>query len=272
MGNFFKNNEFKTDYKKRPNDEYKAALEKLDDETKRKFDRRRTWILVGVVAAVFVLIMVLALTGIGTNKAESAGNILGRESATVINCLGDSVTEGVIVSESGEESVSDNAYPDVLSKELSEKLQKEIAVHNYGEREGLAENTSYKKMAEKADVAILLYGLENYLQDVDPEGVLEANVDGLSNQGTLVYLTNYPYASFAKEESAVRQANQNISKAAKAKNLLLLDAAAHFQGLLEQGYTEEDLFSADGIHLTETGYEKLGSFIAGGLIADAGLE
>ena len=76
MGNFFKNNDFKTDYKKRPNDEYKAAMDKLDDATKQKMNRQRTWILVAVVAAVFVGIIILAVTGIGTNKAESAGNIL----------------------------------------------------------------------------------------------------------------------------------------------------------------------------------------------------
>ena len=67
------------------------------------------------------------------------------------------------------------------------------------------------------------------------------------------------------------QANQYIAKAAKAKSVLLLDAKANFDGLLNQDYNEEDLYSADGIHLTETGYELLGKFIAGGLISDAGL-
>ncbi|MBR2696621.1 MAG: hypothetical protein IKE48_03870 [Parasporobacterium sp.] len=260
MGNFFKNNEFKTDYKKRPNDEYKALYEKLDDETKKKFDRRRTWILTGVLAAVFVFIIILAVTGIGTNKAASAGTILDGTETAEINCLGDSVTAGT----------DGLTYPEVLKNQLEAELKTEFIVRNYGE-EGLARNTSYKQMSETADIVILQYLYENFKEGEDPEGVLEANIDGLTNQGCLVYLINYPSASFAQESSAVKQANQFISKASKEKSILLLDASAYFQGLMDQGYTEEELFLDDGVHLTESGYEQLGKFIAGGLISDAGL-
>lgn|GEM_PF-5163345 len=270
MGNFFKSNDFKTDYKKRPNDEYKAAMDKLDDETKRRMNRQRTWILVGVVAAVFVLVIVLAVTGIGTNKAESAGNILDGGETPKIACLGDSVTEGLTLTASGEEICS-VTYPEALKEELGSVLKVEADVKNYGESEGLAENTSYKKMSEAADIAILLYTFENYKAGEDPEGILEANIEGLSNQGCLVYLVNYPYSTDAEDAKAAKQANQYISKAAKDKSIMLLDARAGFEGLLNEGYTEEDLFAADGIHLTETGYEQLGKFIAGGLIQDAGL-
>jgi len=272
MSIFFKNNDFKTDYKKRPNDEYKAMLDKLDDETKRRFDRRRTWILVAVIAVVFVLIVVLAVTGIGTNKADSAGNILDGSEPAVINCLGDSLTLGVTVSDTGEEDICSDPYTKILKEELDSKLQNGVTVNNYGDREGLAENTSYKKMNEKADIAVIQYSYENFARGEDPEGILEANVDGLINQGSLVYLVNYPASSFTGGVSAVKQANQYISKVAKDKNLLLLDAVAYFNGLLEQGYTEEELFSSDGVHLSETGYRMLGSFIAGGLISDAGLD
>ncbi len=271
MGNFFKNNEFKTDYKKRPHDEYKAAIDKLDDETKRRFDRRRAYILVIVVAAVFVMIMVLAITGIGTNKAQSAGNILDGAQTARIACLGDSVTKGLMRSASGEEICS-VTYPDALKAELDSRLNIQSEVNNFGEDEGIAENTSYKKMSKEADMVILQYLLENLKAGQDPEGILEANIDGLSNQGCRVYLLNYPSASFAADSKALNQANQYISKAAKEKNILLLDAAAHFKGLLEQGHTEEELFGTDGIHLTEKGYELLGKFVAGGLISDAGLE
>ena len=71
MGNFFKNNDFKTDYKKRPNDEYKHLYNQLDEETKKKFARQRSFVLVGVVIVVLALIIILAVTGIGTNKAET---------------------------------------------------------------------------------------------------------------------------------------------------------------------------------------------------------
>ena len=129
MGNFFKNNDFKTDYKKRPNDEYKAAMDKLDDATKQKMNRQRTWILVGVIALVFVLVIVLAVTGIGTNKAESAGNILDGNKAARIACLGDSVTEGLTVTAAGEEICS-MTYPEALKEELKSALKIESDVNN----------------------------------------------------------------------------------------------------------------------------------------------
>ncbi len=271
MGNFFKSNDFKTDYKKRPNDEYKAAMDKLDDETKRRMNRQRTWILVGVIAAVFVLVIVLAVTGIGTNKAQSAGNILDGGTAPKIACLGDSVTEGLTVTGSGNEICS-ITYPDAMKAELNKVLKIEADVKTYGDSTGIAQNTSYKQMSEAADIAILLYTFENCKAGEDPEGVLEANVEGLVNQGCLVYLVNYPYSGTASDAKAAKQANQYIAKAAKEKSVLLLDAKANFEGLLDQGYTETDLFSEDGIHLTETGYEMLGKFVAGGLISDAGLD
>ena len=271
MSIFFKSNDFKTDYKKRPNDEYKAAIDKLDEETKRKFDRRRAWVLVAVIAVVFAGIIILAVTGIGTNKADSAGNILGGSETPKIACLGDSVTEGLTVKASGEEICS-TTYPDAMKTQLEAVLKIEADVKNYGEAEGIAENTSYKKMSDAADIVILQYTLENCKAGEDPEGILEANIEGLINQGCLVYLVSYPYSTTAPDAGAAKQANQYISKAAKDKNILLLDAKANFDGLLNQGYTEADLFSEDGIHLTETGYELLGKFIAGGLISDAGLD
>ena len=262
MGTFFKRNDFRTDYKKRPNDEYKALYEKLDEETKQKFARRRTWILTGVIALVFILIIVLAVTGKGTGKARSAGMILGGSESITINCLGDSITKG---------TAGQVTYPGVLKEELSKVVNADITVNNYGDEEGLAGNTTYKKMNEACDIAILLYTFENYHTGSDPEGILEANVDGLSHQGTLVYLVSYPYAEDAGEKNAVTAANQYIAKVAKDKNILLLDADAYFKGVINSGQKEEDLFEEDGIHLTEKGYELLGTFIAEGLLADAGM-
>lgn len=270
MGTFFKNNDFRTDYKRRPHDEYKAALEKLDEETKRKFDWQRALILTGVLALVVVGIIILAVTGIGTNPAKSAGSILDGAETAKIHCLGDSVTAGVTVS-SGEQKICSVTYPKALEQELKNNLQTKVTVTNDSEAEGLAKNASYKQMSDSADIVILQYLYTNCKAGEDPEGILEANIDGLSKQGCLIYLVNYPYVSDAEDASAVKQANQYLAKASKEKSVLLLDAADYFQGLLGQNYTEEDLFSEDGVHLTETGYEELGKFIAGGLLSDAGL-
>ena len=256
MGTFFKNNDFRTDYKRRPHDEYKAALDKLDEETKRKFDWQRALILTGVLALVVVGIIILAVTGIGTNKTESAGNILGGTEKAKISFLSDSTTD---------------AIPS-LAMELNQALQTEAEVSGFTEGSGKASNTSYKKLENTPDIVVLQLLFSNCEAGEDPEGILEANIDGLTQQGCLVYLVNYPYASDAKDAAAAKLANQYISKASKDKSVLLLDAADCFKGLLGQDYTEEDLFSEDGVHLTETGYEELGRFIAGGLLSDAGLE
>lgn len=263
MGIFFKRNDFKVDYKKGPHDDYKALIEKLDEDTKRKFDRRRALIMTVVLGVVVLGVIILAVTGIGVNKTQSAGNILGGEEAAVINCLGDSVTLGT----------TEASWPESMKKELESKLGKTVTVHNYADSKGKAANTTYKTMNETPNIAILMYTYENCLAGEDPEGILQANIDGLSEMLILTYLVNYPYSKSAKNAAAAKQANQYISKAATEKSLLLLDANAYFNNLVSNlGYTEEDLYSEDGIHLTDKGYELLGQFVADGLISDAGLE
>ena len=257
MGTFFKRNDFRTDYQKRPHDEYKAMLDKLDDETKKKFAWQRSLILAGVILLVVIGIIILAVTGIGTNKTESAGNILGGTEAAKISFLGDLASSGTAKT---------------LETELNGKLQTKVTVASDAGSGEKAQNTSYKKMTEGSDIVILQYLFENCKAGEDPEGILEANIDGLTGQGCLVYLVNYPSASFTEDAAAVKLANQYISKASKEKSILLLDAADCFKGLLSEGYTEEELFAEDGIHLTETGYEELGRFITDGLLSDAGLE
>ena len=257
MGTFFKSNDFRTDYRKRPHDEYKALLEKLDDETKRKFALQRALILAGVILLVVAGIIVLAVTGIGTNKTESAANILGGSEKVQVSCLGDAIS-------------SETAQ--AFEKDLNGKLETEVSVSGEAASGEKAVNTSYKKIAEGADIVILQYLFENCKAGEDPEGILEANIDGLTQQGCLIYLVNYPYAADAEDAAAAKQANQYIAKASKEKSILLLDAASYFQDLLGQGYAKEELFLEDGIHLTAAGQEELGTFIAGGLLSDAGLE
>lgn len=256
MGTFFKRNDFRTDYQKRPHDEYKAMLDKLDDETKRKFALQRALILAGVIFLVVIGIIVLAVTGIGTNKMASAGNILGGPETAKISFLGDLASSGT---------------SKALESKLNETLETKAAVSDDTGSGEKAQNTSYKKMTEGSNIVILQYLFENCKDGEDPEGILEANIDGLTGQGCLVYLVNYPSASFAKDAAAVKLANQYISKASKEKSILLLDAADCFRGLLSEGYTEEELFSEDGVHLTEAGQKELGIFIADGLLSDAGL-
>lgn len=258
MGNFFKNNDFKTDYKKRPNDEYKHLYNQLDEETKKKFARQRSFVLVGVVIVVLALIIILAVTGIGTNKAESIGNVLGGTDKVIVNLLGDH--------NSGE-----NTYAKALEKALEERTQADIQLQDY-EENGISRNTSYKRMDVKGDIVIIRLTLENYQSGEDAEGILEANVDGVANQGSLVFLVNYPSASFAEDTQSIRQANQNIAKVAKEKKILLLDAETYFNHLIESGSAEEELFQKDGMHLSEDGYQILGQFVADGLIKEAGLD
>lgn len=250
MGNFFKSNDFRTDYKKRPNDEYKNLYNKLDDETKQKMSRQRSLILVGVVVLVFILIIVLAVTGIGTNKADSIENILGRTGTVKVALIGDRP-----VNTSG------------IKTEIEKKAECTIDVYpTIGKH---SENTTYKQMSEKGDIVILQMLLENALADENCEGILEANIDGLANQGCLVYLVNYPYASTAENSAYAAYANGLITKAAKAKNILLLDAQYYFRNNPE--YSEAELFEEDGLTLTETGSLVLGKFIAEGLLEAAGL-
>ena len=164
MGTFFKNNDFKTDYKRRPHDEYKALLEKLDEETKRKFALQRALILAGVILLVVAGIIVLAVTGIGTNKTESAGNILGGTDTAKISFLSDA-TPGVNPS---------------LAKELNQVLQTEAKVSGFTESSGKASNTSYKQLKNTPNIVILQLLFSNCVAGEDPEGILEANIDGLT--------------------------------------------------------------------------------------------
>ncbi|MBQ9815840.1 MAG: SGNH/GDSL hydrolase family protein [Lachnospiraceae bacterium] len=255
MGNFFKNNDFRTDYKKRPNDAYKHLYNQLDDETKKKFARQRSFILVGVVILVFILVIVLAVTGIGTNKAQSIANILGGTDTVKISGLGDNTS-----------------YLQSLEESLESRLSIQVETLSFRDAEGKATNTSYKGFSEKGDIVIIMYTLENYLEDEEAEGILEANIDGLSNQGCLVYLVNYPTASFAEKSAYTAAANGFINRAAKNKNILLMDAATYFKNITGQSYTEDELFDQDGIHLSEEGCRLLGQFIADGLIKEAGLD
>ena len=256
MGTFFKRNDFRTDYQKRPHDENKALLDKLDDETKRKFALQRALILAGVVFLVVIGIIILAVTGIGTNPTNSAGSILDSQEAAKISFLGDLPSDGI---------------SDILTEQLKGKLKADPEITGYTVQEETIKNTSYKQIEKKPDIVILQMLYSNCEAGEDPEGILEANIDGLLQQECLVYLVNYPYVSDAEQASAAKRANQYIAKASQGKSILLLDAASYFQDLTGQGTTEE-LFLEDGIRLTETGKERMGEFIAGGLLSDAGLE
>ena len=256
MGTFFKSNDFKTDYKKRPHDEYKAMLDKLDDETKKKFAWQRSLILAGVILLVVIGIIVLAVTGIGTNPTNSAGSILDSSESAKIQFLCDLPADGTATA---------------LAEELKGKLRTEPQVAGYTVHDGTIQNTSYKQMENASDIVILQFLLSNCEAGEDPEGILEANIDGLTQQGSLVYLVNYPYAANSPKASSAKLANQYVSKASQEKGVLLLDAASYFRDLLEQKKPEE-LFLEDGVSLTETGSELLGGFIAEGLLSDAGLQ
>ena len=90
MGMLFKNNDFKTDYKKRPFDGYKATVDKLDVAAKKKLERQRTIGMVCIVGAAVLLIMVLYITGIGVDKTKSvSGNVFVDKEDVLIDILKD---------------------------------------------------------------------------------------------------------------------------------------------------------------------------------------
>ena len=174
-----------------------------------------------------------------------------------IECLGDSITEGWVTDISGFGWKGHTTYPDTLSEELS-RAGIDAVVKNYGNSGSLITEDSYLRLSGTADMVILLYGLNNYFVDRDPEGLLEINIDEILAQGSKLYLLNYPQYLGSEYEYWVDAANSYIAEAAEEKQIELLDAREHFENL--DAYDE--LFGSDRVHLSAEGYRELGKFTA----------
>ena len=265
--NFFKN-DFKTDYKKRPFDSYKSVVDKLDEETKNKIDRQRTIGMVCVVMFVFILIVILAVTGIGINKDKSAsGNLFGDKEHVLIECFGDSLTEGYLAEGDGLKT-AETTYPMELEKKLPELLNaddnsykfKTLEVKNYGQAGSILQETSCSRLSGTADIVIILYTANNFAYDAEYVNTLEANIDTIRKQGSKVFLMNYPIAEGSPAADKVSQANNYISSVAESMDVTLIDLRSYFASLTD--YQTEDLFGSDLQHLTSLGYTLMGDYAA----------
>ena len=264
---FFRN-DFKTDYKKRQFDGYKSVVDKLDDETKNKLDRQRTIGMVCIVAFVFILVVILAVTGIGIDKKKSvSGNLFGDKETVVIECFGDSLTEGYQAEGDGS-LTAEVTYPMELENKLPELLNKDgntykfqtLEVKNYGQAGSILQDTSYSRLSGSADIVVILYTANNFAYGAEYVDTLETNIDMIRKQGAQVFLMNYPIAEGSPAEDKVSQANNYIASVAKSMDVPLIDLQSYFASLTE--YQTADLFGSDLQHLTSLGYTLMGDYAA----------
>jgi len=269
MGMFFKKNDFQVGYKQRPFDSYKAAVDKLDEETKRKFDRQRQKGMLIVVAFVFILIVILAVTGIGIDKNKSvSGHVFVDKEKVLIECLGDSLTEGFTVYNDGSTGIARVTYPMELETQLTSLFKndgntykcQEINVKNFGQSGSLLADNSFSRLSGSADIVVLQYIANNFLEGEEYEGFLENNIGNIIQQGSKLFILNYPYAEGAEGEEKLEQANNYIASVADGMSTSLIDVHSYFDTL--EGYETDDLFCQDLLHLTETGYKLMGDYAA----------
>lgn len=268
----FKKNDFNTSYKKRPFDSYKSIVDKLDEETKRKLDKQRTTGMVCVVIFVFLLIVILAVTGIGIDKNRSgSGNVFADKENVLIECFGDSITEGytIVNDEEGEHSaVSEITYPQAMGASLMKLLDeddktwkcKHLDVKNYGISGSVLQKESSSRLSGNADIVLILYSANNFMFNEEYVGTLEANIGAIQQKGAQVFLLNYPTQEGSEYQTVHDQANNYIANTAKDLDIRLLDAAAYINELDQT--SQEPVFCSDGVHLTAYGYEKMGDFVA----------
>lgn len=265
----FSNNRFDQNYKKRPFDGYKSIVEKLDEDTKQKLDRQRQLGMIIIVAVVVLLVVVLAVTGIGVDKNRSvSGNVFTDKENVLIECFGDSLTEGYTINADGSSGIVDNTYPKTLEEKLpglfaqdgnSYKFR-EIEVKNYGQSGSILRKESSGRLSGEADIVIMQYVANNFIFGDEYEGVIEENVQTIRQMGSEAFLLNYPYAEGSAYENRLEQANNYISAAAKSSGTVLIDVHSYFESVTE--YTQGDLFCSDLLHLTELGYELMGNYVA----------
>ena len=172
MGFLFKNNDFKTDYKKRPFDSYKSVVDKLDEETKQRLDRQRQKGMLITIVFVFLLVVILAVTGIGIDKTKSvSGNIFADKENVLIECFGDSLTEGFTVQEAGGSAIVENTYPEELKEKLPQLFSqddktwkfKNLEVKNYGQSGSILAKNSSSRLSGNADIVVMQYIANNFI-------------------------------------------------------------------------------------------------------------
>ena len=239
-------------------------LADIPEEEKQKMGFRRDLIVGITIIAVVVIFFILAMFGIGVDETAT-GNIFISSGEVNIAFFGDSITEGYTLDENGDAYIVETAYPETAKEELL-KIYPDVEMnfYNYGISGDIGTETSYERVEEDVNIAIVLYMVNNFIYGEDYEGILEANVEGLEETGATVILVNYPVYEGGEYEDLVEECNAYIEQVSEDLVVDLIDADDFFETEIEAGnYTQDELFASDGLHLSEEGYELLGEIIAG---------
>lgn len=269
MAKFFNNLKSNDNKKKGHFDEYREALQSLDEKTKNQLELKRTLGMCGIVVFVLALMCVLIKTGVAVDKNKSAtGNVFADKETVLIECFGDSLTEGYTVDDAGISSIAEVTYPEELETKLYELFDADpyqytfntVNVKNYGQSGSVLQNTSCSRLSGTADIVLIQYCANNFIEGTEYEGTLETNIETIERQGSQVFILNYPVRSGSEYEDKLTQANNYISNAAEAESDLLIDINAYFAQITN--HSQEELFASDGVHLTALGYELMADYIA----------
>ncbi len=269
MAKFFNNLKSNDNKRKGHFDEYREALQSLDEKTKNQLELKRTLGMCGVVVFVLALMCVLIKTGVAVDKNKSAtGNVFADKETVLIECFGDSLTEGYTVDETGISSIAEVTYPEELETKLYELFDADsyqytfntVNVKNYGQSGSVLQDTSCSRLSGTADIVLIQYCANNFIEGAEYEGTLEANIEAIERQGSQVFILNYPIRSGSAYEDKLSQANNYIANAAQAESDLLIDINAYFTQITD--YSQDELFASDGVHLTALGYELMADYIA----------
>ena len=176
---------------------------------------------------------------------------------------------------------SDPTYPEVLEAQLNSKLKENglsntVTVVNDGVSGDWITNKTYQRMTCDPDIVILLMGGNNFYFDFPIPGMFEANINALKEQGKIVYLVNYPLYTEGQHIQAFSDANDYIASMAEKEKLPLIDLETFFKQIQKKSalsekygtYEIKELFSPDHIHLSEKGYELIGTYITDKLYSD----
>ena len=263
-------------------------------------------LIAGVILCIFYLPKAKEEQLVHQKQSDFEELIEGKEKV-LIDCLGDSITWGMFSSpeleqkiasgeiqtgygDGGQENLgiyvsgafqSKPSYPEVLEQKLNQHLSEQgkkttVRTVNDGLSGDWITETTYERMTCDPDLVILLMGGNNYYFNYPIEGMVEANLRHFKEKKIPVFLVNYALYPGEYHEAAFRNANEWMAKIAEEWNLPLFDFYSYIESLVYEGegevpegkYRRNDLFSPDRIHLSEKGYELLGSFVADSLMKE----
>lgn len=278
----------------------------MKTETKRVLSILGAAVL--IAAAVFCVMFFMKQNKGSRQDQTSFRELAEQKDGILIDCLGDSITWGLFsspqlekriaageietgTSDGGQENLgfyvsgvfqSKPSYPEVLERELNaglraKGLDTKVRTVNDGLGGDWITERTYLRMTCDPDLVILLMGGNNYYFGYPVSGMFEANIKALRRREIPVCLVNYPLYPGQLHEKDFRRANEHIEKIAKKMNVPLFDVSSGFESLVFEGtgdkpegmFLRSELFSPDRIHLSEKGYELLGTLVAEALLEEA---